>query len=218
MSPVLQLIVLAAIALYLIFKLRSVLGTRDGFERRQTKQPGVTIDQPSRVVKPSRAEVDDDIAKFVNRDSEAAKALMEMKQIEKKFDLASFCDGAGKAYEWILISFAKGEIDQLQPFLSDEVYKSFQSDVDMRDRTKESHSEFVALRGNTIKNAVYEKNSTRAEITVEFIGELTSYVLDTEGNVIDGSETTARRQKDVWTFSRSFGTNDPNWILVATGE
>ena len=27
-----------------------------------------------------------------------------------------------------------------------------------------------------------------------------------------------KRQKDIWTFARTMGSDDPNWQLVATGE
>jgi len=36
--------------------------------------------------------------------------------------------------------------------------------------------------------------------------------------VIEGSPTQVKRQKDVWTFARRMGADDPNWQLVATGE
>jgi predicted lipid-binding transport protein (Tim44 family) len=36
--------------------------------------------------------------------------------------------------------------------------------------------------------------------------------------VIEGSETTVKRQKDTWTFARDMDADDPNWDLVATGE
>ncbi|OZG69837.1 preprotein translocase subunit Tim44, partial [Hahella sp. CCB-MM4] len=39
-SAVIQLLVLAGIAVFLILKLRSVLGTRDGYERPPEPAPG----------------------------------------------------------------------------------------------------------------------------------------------------------------------------------
>ena len=57
-----------------------------------------------------------------------------------------------------------------------------------------------------------------AEITVRFIGELTYLVRNAEGEVVEGDDTKVKRQKDVWTFARVMGADDPNWQLVATGE
>ena len=35
---------------------------------------------------------------------------------------------------------------------------------------------------------------------------------------VEGSATQVKRQRDVWTFARRMGSDDPNWQLVATGE
>jgi len=217
MSPVTQLIVLAAVALYLIFRLRRALGTRDGFERRQSRQHGITIDQPGRVVTPEESDFDNDILKHVDRDTDAAQALMDMKQADKNFNIADFCGGAGKAYEWIVTSFASGDVEELEPFLSEEVYETFHATVEQRDEDKTAHTEFVALRATMIRDANFDSDTSNAEITVEFMAELLSYVIDDEGKVIEGSDKIAKRQRDVWTFARQMDSDNPNWILVATG-
>ena len=38
------------------------------------------------------------------------------------------------------------------------------------------------------------------------------------GEVVEGRETEVKRQRDVWTFARRMGVDDPNWQLVATGD
>lgn len=218
MPPAIQLIVLAAIALYLIFRLRRVLGTRDGFESRNNKRQGVTIDQPGRVVTPEDPVVDEDVLRHVDRDTDAAKALMEMKRADRNFSIPEFCDGAATAYEWIVTAFASGEVEELEPFLSDDVYETFEKTIELRDRGQTAHIKFVALRANMIRDARFDHDSMNAEITVEFISELISYVLDEDDNVIEGSDTNAKRQRDVWTFARTMGSSNPNWTLVATGQ
>ena len=50
------------------------------------------------------------------------------------------------------------------------------------------------------------------------MGELTSVMRDAEGNVVEGDANEIRRQKDIWTFARKMGAQNPNWQLVATGE
>jgi predicted lipid-binding transport protein (Tim44 family) len=66
--------------------------------------------------------------------------------------------------------------------------------------------------------SVAELNPTSnlAEISVRFVGELTSVVRDRSGEVIEGKPNETRRQKDIWTFARVMGSDDPNWQLVAT--
>ena len=53
---------------------------------------------------------------------------------------------------------------------------------------------------------------------MRFKSEMTYQVRDAGGDVIEGSENEIKRQKDVWTFARDMGADDPNWHLVATGE
>ena len=62
----------------------------------------------------------------------------------------------------------------------------------------------------------FDKDTNRADITMRFVAELTSVVRDKGGDIVEGSATSAKRQKDSWTFSRVMGENDPNWLLVAT--
>ena len=50
------------------------------------------------------------------------------------------------------------------------------------------------------------------------MGELISAARNAAGEVVEGSAKEARKQRDVWTFARTMGANDPNWELVATGE
>jgi len=217
MSPLTQLLVLGAIALYLFFRLRNVLGTRDGFEDSSKFQRGITIDQPGRVVTPDEPEIDPEILDHVDKDSDAARALMEMKRIDRTFSIPEFVDGAGKAYEWILTSFASGDVDDLEPYLSEDVFRTFKLTVEQRDESTKAHTEFVALAKNSIKDAKFDPDSRQAEIEIEFLSELLSYVLDEEGAVIEGSNTHAKRQRDVWIFTRQMDSDDPNWVLVATG-
>ena len=55
-----------------------------------------------------------------------------------------------------------------------------------------------------------------AELKVRFVGELTSVVRNAEGDIVEGDPNAIKRQRDVWTFARSMGSDDPNWVLVAT--
>ncbi len=217
MSPMLQLLILAGIALFLVFKLRGILGTRTGYEQRPPVNPSVTIDQSSKVVPDDEVGVDEEIAKLVPPNSDSAKTLMEIKNYERKFSVQEFLDGAGKAYEWILTSFSEGKIDDLQPFLSEEVFTSFKEEIDQRNPDNLVKVQFVRTSGKKISDVKFEHQSGHGEITIEFMSELISYVEDSEGNVIEGDKSNSVQQNDEWTFSRFMGKNDPNWILVATG-
>lgn len=219
-SPILQLLVLAGIAVFLILRLRSVLGTRDGFE----PTPGET--QSSSAVSDRRPEFevieggpDHDIIDHVDEDSDEAAALAEMKRIEPQFSVTEFLQGARGAYEMILMAFENGKLDEVTPFLSEDVYEAFAQVVDARhEQGLTIEAEFVGLRETSIVGATFDTSSQSAEVSVKFIGELISVVKDANGDIVEGKPGQSKKQKDVWTFQRVMGAGDPNWRLVATGE
>lgn len=215
-SSLIQLLVLAGIAVFLIIKLKSVLGTREGFEK-----PPLPLDdlRGRRNLKVIDGGPDHDITDHVPEGSPAAKALAAMKTAEPDFSVGPFLQGARGAYEMILMAFEKGEIAQIRPFLSDEVYQTFATAVKAReDEGLTVEANFVGLREMTLHEATFNRDTREAEIAVRFTGELTSVVRNKAGEVIEGSPTAAKRQRDIWTFARRMGVDDPNWQLVATGD
>lgn len=221
-SSLIQLLVLAAIAVFLIVKLKSVLGTRDGFERPPQALPpqdGADSAMRRRDFSVVEGGPDRDITDHVPDGSPAAKALAAMKLAEPSFSTTEFLGGARGAYEWILMAFERGKLDEIVPLLSKEVYESFQSVVDAREREGLSvEATFVGLRELSLQDASFDRDTREAEITVRFVGELTSVIRNRLGEVIEGSPTEIKRQRDSWTFARRMGVDDPNWQLVATGE
>lgn len=217
-SSLLQLLVLAGIAVFLILKLRSVLGTREGFEK-----PPVPLDQVrprvGRNFEVIEGGPDRDITDHVEAGTDAAKALAAMKTAEPGFSLSDFLKGARGAYEMILMAFERGDLDSIRPFLNDEVEASFAQAINARERVGLTvDANFVGLRELSVADAEFDATSRTAEITVRFTGELTSVVKNAAGEVVDGHPTTAKRQRDSWTFARRMGLQDPNWQLVATGD
>lgn len=69
-----------------------------------------------------------------------------------------------------------------------------------------------------LHEATFDQTSGFGEITIRFVGELTSVVRDKSGEIVEGDAKSVKRQRDVWTFARKMGADDPNWQLVATGD
>jgi predicted lipid-binding transport protein (Tim44 family) len=216
-SPVIQLLVLAGIAIFLILRLRSVLGTREGYER------------PPEAASPPRPEsrrsfdvieggADHDITDHVPAGSPAAQALAKMKRIEPDFNVTEFLSGARQAYEMILMGFERGAMDDLVPLLSRDVFESFDEVVQTRERAGlRVEATFMGVREVELVNAAFDATQKEAELTVRFVGELASVVRDREGKVVEGDLNVVKQQRDVWTFARRMGTDNPNWKLVGTG-
>ena len=217
-SSLIQLLVLAGVAIFLILMLRSVLGTRDGFERPPMPQediaPPVNREEP-----PAGSGVDRDITDHVPEGSDAALALAEIKVAEPSFALTPFLGGARQAYEMTLMAFERGDLDPVRNFLGDEVEASFTEVINARnERGLTVEANFIGLKEMALQDATFDRSSGFAELSVRFIGELTSVVRDKSGTIIEGDTKTVKRQRDVWVFARKMGSDDPNWQLVATGD
>jgi len=198
-------------------KLRGVLGTREGHE-------GPRADMVERADYRPKLEVieggpDQDITDHVAEDSDAASALLGMKQAEPSFSVTEFLYGSKSAYEMILMAFENGDLDSVKVFLNEDVHDAFASVVEARKAQGLSiEAEFIGVRDTGLMDATFDPKTQAAQIDVRFICELTSVVRNVDGDIIEGNETEIKRQRDVWTFGRTMGADDQNWQLIATGE
>ena len=215
-SAIIQLLVLAAIAIFLIMRLRSVLGTREGFEKPREELPSAAKRAGFDVIEGG---LDHDITDHVPAKSPAADAVARMKRVEPSFSLGGFLTGARGAYEMILMAFENGDLEKIQPFVTEEIHEAFDEVVMARaEKGLKVQSTFVGIRELELVQAEFDDTTREAELTVRFVGELTSVVRDKSGDIVEGNPNEVRRQRDIWTFARQMGSNDPNWQLVATGE
>ncbi|MEO9651291.1 MAG: Tim44/TimA family putative adaptor protein [Roseobacter sp.] len=215
-SSLIQLLILAGIAVFLILRLKNVLGTREGFEQDVAEPP-----KSNRRATPEFEVIeggpDLDITDHVEEGTPAADALARMKGLENSFNVTEFLGGARGAYEMIVMGYENGELDEIQPFLAEDIYDSFVDGVAAReDQGLSIEANFIGVREMKLQDATLDSDTNEAELTIRFTGELTSAVRNAEGEIIEGSLTEMKRQKDTWTFARDMGTNDPNWILVST--
>jgi predicted lipid-binding transport protein (Tim44 family) len=214
-SPLIQLLVLAGIAVFLILRLKNVLGTREGFEKPPLPKSNGRADRSGFEV--IEGGPDRDITDHVDENSTHAKALSAMKRVEPSFSVSEFLQGGRGAYEMILMGFERGELDSIQPFMSEEIFDSFVEAVAHReDQGLTIEADFLGVRETTVVEAKFDESEQRAEITMRFVAEMTSVVRDRGGDIIEGDSKTVKKQKDTWTFARDMGSDDPNWHLVAT--
>ena len=214
-SPLIQLLVLAAIAVFLILRLRNVLGTREGFEKPPVPAP--TLQRSGPAFEVIEGGPDLDITDHFDEGTAEARALAEMKRIEPSFNVTDFISGGRGAYEMIVMGYETGELDNIKPFLSEEIYESFVDGVAAReDQGLTIEANFIGVREMSLENVTLDPDTKEAELTLKFVAELTQAVRDAEGEIIEGSLTDVKKQKDTWVFARHMGSDDPNWFLVST--
>ena len=218
MSPaIIEILVLAGIAIFLVLRLKNVLGTREGFEK-----PPLQESSPSKKNRDFRVidgGEDTDITDNIDKKSPSADALARMKKVDNGFLVNEFLSGARSAYEMILMAFENGDLKEVEVFLDADVKDAFQQVINTRAEKKlKVVAEFYGIRELSLKSADFDEKTKIAELSVAFTGELSSVVKNEEGEIIEGDAKQVKRQKDTWTFSRDLSSTDPNWLLVATSS
>ena len=220
-----QIIVLAAVAFFLFWRLKTVLGSRQGFEN--TKNDVNKVKNPTKSRKKSNENdniielepnrVDEDIADYVEENSAQFKTLSEMKKIEDGWQVSHFVSGAKLAYEEILMAFENGDLDKIKKLSSNEVYSIFKEVIDERNKKGLTvEAVFDGVRDIRIKEVKLNKRTLNAEITMIFKCDLTYTIKDKNNKLIEGGPDKIKKQKDIWTFSRKMKSEIPNWSLVKT--
>ena len=168
-SPLIQLLVLAGIAVFLILRLRSVLGTREGFEKPPLPRQPASPSRPDFEV--IEGGPDRDITDYVEEDSSAAEALAEMKRVEPGFSVSDFVQGSRGAYEMIVMGFERGELNDIQPFIAEDVFETFVDVVAAReDQGLTIEAEFIGVREVKVENVEYDPETREAQMIMRFVG------------------------------------------------
>ncbi len=229
-------LVFLGLAVFVILKLRSVLGTRTGFERppevirremeeRQRPQgaPGgdnvVPLPTAGRPPQPSAAQPEmtqaDRWKGLAEAGTPVANGLDAIVAADPSFDARGFVGGARAAYEMIVLAYAKGDRKMLKDLLAKDVFEGFnQAITDRESRGETSETTFVSIDKADLIGA--EMRGKHAHVTVSFASKLITATRDKNGVVVDGSAEKIIDVNDIWTFARDVTTRDPNWRLVAT--
>ena len=218
MSPaIIEILVLAGIAIFLVLRLKNVLGTREGFEKPPLQE--TSSSKNNRDFRVIDGGEDTDITDNIDKKSPSADALTRMKKVDNGFLVNEFLSGARSAYEMILMAFENGDLKEVEVFLDADVQDAFQQVINTRAEKKlKVVAEFYGIRELSLKSADFDEKTKIAELSVAFTGELSSVVKNEEGEIIEGDAKQVKRQKDTWTFSRDLSSTDPNWLLVATSS
>ncbi len=221
------------IAVAIIWKLRSVLGTKTGTER-----PPVDRYAPPRPDAPDLRTGGDNVVPIARPPQPGAEtvpgtapdqsvppavpsaldaALRLLAQADATFDQAHFITGAKAAYEMIVTAFATGDRRTLKPLLSRDVFESFSSAIDARERDgHQVETKFVGIDRAEIVEAGLKGGA--AEVTVRFVSQLITVTRDRDGATIDGDPNRVTEVVDIWAFARDVTSTDPNWRLVSTAN
>ena len=212
-----EIVLLAAIALFVGLRLYSVLGRRTGHEQQPILRPAETppAGEPAAPVPdiaPDRPETTG-----MAYEPAAAPGIRALIAADPAFDVGQFVEGAQSAYRMILEAFWKGDREELRFLVGGHVLEAFEQAIDEREAAGHRlENRLVAIERAVIEDA--RLTGRTAEIEVRFDADICAVTRDSDGNLIAGTLTDAIATHDVWTFRRTLGSDDPNWMLVETDE
>lgn len=200
-----DLIILAAIAVFVISRLYAVLGQKTGAEPPAHRMREAPVRQAERE-EDTAAEADDRPRIRAAFTGPAAAGMEAIAAVDSSFSPEDFTKGARRAYEMIVGAFADGDRDTLKTLVDDDVMEVYSEAIAERERTNAEPMRLVRLRQARIVEASVDA-SQMARVMVSFESELS-----------DGDNL--RPAKEIWTFKRSLKNDNPNWLLdeVATAS
>ena len=217
---ILEIVILAVIAAFLGLRLYSVLGRRAEHEEESVPQRFDSGEKSSSAAAqgvqpganaPQRAVELEGVMPAVER------GVRDIGNADRNFDLPRFMEGARSAYEMVLEAFWEGDRDTLRDLCDDDVFDGFSAAIDARNEAGHIvDNKLIRIEETRIHSASLDKRTAR--IAILFVADISSVTRDAEGTMVGGSLDDAIESRDVWTFSRNIGANDPNWVLDETDE
>jgi len=228
-----DIVLFALIAIFLVLRLRSVLGNRDGHEggyfdrfNRGNRDNGETPARGKRgeddnVIELPGAARDTASApppadETFGYEGPVAEGIQSIRALDPRFQPPEFLDGARIAFEMILNAYAHGDLKTLKSLLSAEVYAGFAQAIEDRDAQGHTLQETLVGIGEAELAEAY-LDGREAHVTVKIVSEQISALMDADGKVIEGDPAKVVTATDFWTFARPIKARNPNWTLVGTG-
>ena len=207
MPPVpIQIVIFAVIAAVVLFQLYNVLGKKVGRQPEEDARakPAPAAAPGAEAGSPGRPNV---------LDAVTLASIAGLKARDPNFDPVRFLDGARQAHETIVRAYAAGDRETLRPLLTPTVMASFEAGIAARETRGETEvAEFLHPARADLELATAEDN--RATAKVRFLAELRNTV--TSADAAAEPEIEERRVAELWTFERTLGASDPNWVLART--
>ncbi|HEY1096927.1 MAG TPA: Tim44/TimA family putative adaptor protein [Alphaproteobacteria bacterium] len=226
----LDILILAVFAAVLFFRLRKVLG-----EKQEGEPPSI---DPALLLKARQlaGKANDDAQAPADKNTPPQIAvnwaqampnyqwvanatthnrLLPLAAVDPSFNPSGFLQGARRAYELVVVAFARGDVDTLQALLAPSLYDAFKDDIQQRQKDGQQRE----LLLHTMRSALISDASltgTMAYVTVDFVTEQSITLRDRNGQVVDGLDGSKHVLHERWVFSNDLKDDETLWRLVET--
>lgn len=234
-----DIILIGLVAIFLILRLRAVLGKRTGNERPPARDPLAPPTPPPTAAPPRIGDSpsgNDNVIPLPGSNAPsqrppvavnapggirstvlpaAVPGVAAIRAADPSFEPIGFAGGARAAFTTIVEAFAKGDIGPLQALLDPQTFASFKAAIAGRiERGEKAETTLIGFEASDI--AMAEMHGSFAQVTVRFVSEQINVLRNADGQIADGNPNEVQKVVDLWTFRRDTKSSDPNWQLVKT--
>ncbi len=227
--PYSDIIILALIAVFVLLRLRNILGQKsDGepppffnLEKREQKNKNERESAVESVVhvagknQKTKSDAAPDAYMESLNNQAVAESIAAIKKLDANFNATSFLNGAKMAYEMVFDAFAKGDKNTLEMLLDKPVFETFVQEIEGRAaKSEKTELTLVSVRPKDIIRASLTGN--KAQIAVKFDSEQVSLTKDADGRIVSGDPSQTIIMDDEWLFERDVTSKNPNWKIIET--
>jgi predicted lipid-binding transport protein (Tim44 family) len=236
-----DIILIGLVAVFLILRLRSVLGKRTGNERPPARDPFTPPAPPTASPRlgdaPSTGPSgNDNVVPLPTNNAPAPRPSLSttgpggiratvlptatagvaaIRAADSSFEPIGFTAGARAAFTTIVEAFAKDDTASLRPLLDPPTYASFETAIRGRaERKEKAETTLIGFEASDVAAASLQ--GSEASVTVRFVSEQINVLRNADGQIVDGNPNEVQKVIDLWTFRRDTKSSDPNWLLIKT--
>ncbi len=216
-----DLIILAAVAVFILLRLYGVLGQQVGRDESQTPRD-TSFDSNSKVIELTPKQLERATTQPPEEDTgdellpdDVKDGVTSIRKHDAQFRMDEFLEGAKVAFEMVLEAFAKDDQPTLKSLLSKDIYAEFAEALKTR-KAQATYTEttLVSILETTPK--FVQVKDRKAQISVFFLSEQIQVERDDKGVAVENTTSAIEQVEDVWIFQRDLRSANPNWQIIDT--
>ena len=213
-----DIIVIAAIAAFIILRYRAMLGEKSGRDVENIAPAAKPLEEYERIVQLPTREAKQAVRKQLDATKDYGAlndTFSAMRALDREFSVEEFTEGARAAFEMVIEAYNKHDDDTLRMLLAPAIYENFKASLEADEKAgRKADTTLVAIVKSEITAAKLRGNTTT--IAMDFHSEQVLLMRDADGKIIEGDASQQEAVEDRWIFERDLTSQDPNWKIIET--
>lgn len=218
--PYVDILILAMIAVFILNRLRNVLGKKTGNEEEivrnlKAQKTNVRESRPDKEEVNKKSRVSQSI---LHENPEINKGLLKIRKIDENFELKDFIENSRKAFEFILNAYSSNNLKALKNLLDDKIFNEYSKYVKERIKKKEDLKiTIIGVQDPKILTVKVDKNEI-CFIDILYESEQIHVTTNKDGEIVDGDNNQILNIIEKWSFTKKLNSKSPIWTLINISE